>query len=107
MALLNPDVRRDPTRLSVLLRDDFLEIGQSGRRWTRSQIIEELDAESGASDVDLSERESLVVAPGLVRLTYVLDYGGSMSRRSSWWQREGAVMRCFFHQGTPMPSAAP
>lgn len=39
MELLRPEVRASRERLESLLDDDFVEIGASGRRWTREAII--------------------------------------------------------------------
>lgn len=104
-ALLTPAVRGDRARLESLLAPDFAEIGQSGRLWTREEIVAELvsDATPLPSAV-LTERASRLVSEGTVLLTYRLELDGAVSRRSSLWERDGDGVRCLFHQGTPVPS---
>lgn len=103
-ALLSPAVRRSRTLLIELLAPDFVEIGQSGRRWERADVIAALVDERGTDpDVKLSDREARVIAPDTVLLTYRLQFGGRTSLRSSLWRRIGESVQCFFHQGTPAP----
>lgn len=47
LSLLGPDVRGDGARLRSILHPDFVEIGRSGRRWTRDEIIDALVQEEG------------------------------------------------------------
>lgn len=101
--LLRPEVRRDPAAVGALLAADFAEVGQSGRRWTRDEIIASLAAaEPGPYDARLDEREGRVVAPDLVLLTYLLRAGDRSSRRSALWRCDPDP-RCVWHQGTPVP----
>lgn len=99
--LLTPAVRGDAARLRELLADDFVEIGQSGRRWTRDEIIAALASDRGRGDVEISEREARQLAPALVLLSYLLRFDGRSSRRSSIWRCDPEP-RCVFHQGTPV-----
>lgn len=100
--LLDPRVRQDPARVEPLLDDDFVEIGQSGRRFTRKAIVAALRAEPGTSTAEIAERSSRVIAPDTVLLDYLLTVEERVSRRSSVWQ--GSPPRLTFHQGTPAPS---
>jgi hypothetical protein len=45
--LHRPEVRRDSSGLRALLHADFEEIGRSGRRYTRDDVLRELSASSG------------------------------------------------------------
>lgn len=79
----------------------FVEIGQSGRRWMRDEMIAELVASPGASDV---EAHDLVVAPvagDVLLVTYVTRRVDSAVHRSSLWVRYGDRWTVRFHQGTP------
>ena len=100
-ALLRPDVRHDETALRTLLSPDFREFGQSGRAYDRDQMIAALLA-SPAEDVPvhLSEQATLPVGSDAVLLTYLLGYGGRLSRRSSLWRCADGDPRLVFHQGT-------
>lgn len=101
--LLAPAVRRDPDELRRLLADDFTEIGRSGRRWTRDDIIVALAAETtSARPPIIEERESRLLGPETVLLTYLLRADDRISRRSSVWQGDPRP-RCVFHQGTAVP----
>lgn len=97
--LLVPAVRGDAARLHGLLAEEFVEIGQSGRRWTRDEITAALVSGPGGGDVEISEREARQLAPGLVLLTYLLRFDGRNSRRTSIWRCDPEP-RCVFHQGT-------
>jgi hypothetical protein len=102
-ALLSPAVRKDARRLAELLAPEFTEIGQSGRRWSRSETITGLVAEiETVTEVSLTEREALLIGRQIVLLSYRLQFGARVSRRSSVWRRDETLV-CLFHQGTPVP----
>ncbi|WP_454086195.1 nuclear transport factor 2 family protein [Georgenia sp. Marseille-Q6866] len=104
-ALLTPAVRGDRARLESLLGPDFTEIGQSGRLWTRGEIVTELVGDSAPlPPAVLTERAAQLVGRDTVLLTYRLELDGAVSRRSSLWRRDDDGVRCMFHQGTPVPS---
>ncbi len=98
--LLDPRVRQDPAQVELLLDDAFVEIGQSGRRFTHEAVVAALRADPGASTGGIEERSSRVIAPDTVLLDYLLTFDGRVSRRSSVWR--GAPPRLVFHQGTPV-----
>jgi len=100
--LLDPAVRRDAAALSELLAEDFVEIGASGRRWTRAEVIAELASESGEPDaVTTSDWTVRELAPGLAMVGFVSTGGGRRVRRTSLYRWESGRWRAFFHQGTP------
>ncbi|SDZ73455.1 hypothetical protein SAMN02910418_00024 [Bowdeniella nasicola] len=100
--LLSPRVRRDSELFRQFLADDFREIGRSGRRWNRDEIIAELvTEESSLTDAVLSEPEAQVIAHGIVLLSYRLQLGQQHSRHSSLWRVSENSAQCIFHQGTP------
>ncbi len=100
--LLDPAVRSDPREVSALLDPSFVEIGQSGRRWTRDAIVATLREDPGTDGSPvIGERESRLLGPDTVLLTYLLRFEDRVSRRSSLWRCDPAP-RCLFHQGTPV-----
>ena len=104
--LLDPAVRRDAHVVSELLADDFVEIGASGRLWTRDETIAELAVEpaGGAHARDAAETSDWTVrelAPGLAFVGYVSARAGRRVRRTSLLRLESGRWRMFFHQGTP------
>ncbi|MDZ5144711.1 DUF4440 domain-containing protein [Microbacterium testaceum] len=54
--LLHPAVRSNPRELNRLLDPAFIEVGQSGRRWTRDEIVAALRDEPG-TDSSSSKNE--------------------------------------------------
>jgi hypothetical protein len=105
MLLLDPAVRRDRGRVSVLLADDFLEFGASGRAWTRDQILELLATERYEPPV-IEDFACRRIADDVVLVTYraVRAKGMNGQRdvtlRSSLWAKRAAKWNLRFHQGT-------
>ncbi|MCG2621048.1 ribonuclease HI family protein [Arthrobacter sp. I2-34] len=98
--LLRPETRSDFGRMAVLLHRDFAEIGESGRMWTREEIINALQtAPAAGSELDLLAVERLGEESILV--TYRSRGRAGSSLRSSLWLREEGHWRLRFHQGTP------
>ncbi len=98
--LLDPATRADAAALERLLHKDFVEIGRSGRVWSRAQMIEALIGDPGVPGI----AEGFAVdelAYGNALVTYTLDG----VRRSSIWIRDGGRWQIRFHQGTPITSA--
>lgn len=104
-ALLTVSVRRDSNRLVRFLAPDFYEIGQSGRRWSRDEIVAALVSDTEPMlEAALTERETTLIHADTVLLSYRLDFESRASRRSALWRWDGSHVRCFFHQGTPLPT---
>lgn len=113
-ALLTAGVRSDAHRLRALLAPEFYEIGQSGHRWSRDEVVvalvnetstrQDSTAEAAASPAaHLTEREARHIAPDTVLLSYCLVIESKASRRSSLWRWRDDSIECLFHQGTPVP----
>ena len=107
LRLLDPAVRGDRALLEALLHPDFVEVGASGRRWTRSQIIDALVAAPSVDDLQVAELQSRALGADVVLVTYTARRAGSTARRSSIWVRRepGWVVR--YHQGTPVDEPRP
>jgi hypothetical protein len=96
--LLSASTWRDPARLAELLHDEFVEVGKSGKRWTKSTSIAALLAETDAptggmsfSVSPLANDESVVLA----------EWSMPGARRSSIWVKVAAVgWQLRYHQGT-------
>lgn len=108
LALLTPEVRGDRSRLEELLHPDFVEVGASGRRWTRSEMIDalvatSLDPSRGASahDVTVSDMTSRALNDDTVLVTYTSRRGTAVAHRSSVWIHHRGRWVVVFHQGTP------
>jgi hypothetical protein len=111
VALHQPGVRRDRSRLGELLHESFLEFGRSGRVYRKADILASLPREQAAAiwSQDFAVAE---LADGLALLTYrsaAIDAKGNLSRhslRSSLWQRTARGWQMRFHQGTPTEAFA-
>ncbi|MFH9547948.1 DUF4440 domain-containing protein [Streptomyces sp. NPDC017435] len=109
---MDPTVRSSPARFERLLDPEFVEVGSSGRRYTCADMLARLPVHPGSSAggprYEPSDITGVVLAPGLVHLTYDTDFDGRRARRSSLWrkQSEETGWRMYYHQGTPVPPAA-
>ncbi|MER7194401.1 DUF4440 domain-containing protein [Streptomyces flaveolus] len=106
LRLLDPEVRASPARVLELLDPEFTEIGVSGRRWDAESILTVTSGGSVSpkSPVEVSEMSGVVLAPGVVHLTYFADNQGRRAWRSSLWRLTESGWRMYFHQGTPSSS---
>ncbi|MEO6117294.1 MAG: nuclear transport factor 2 family protein [Pseudolysinimonas sp.] len=103
--LLEPAVRADPAAVSELLDDDFTEIGQTGRVWTRSAIIAALAADSGdQAVVETSGWAVREVGPQLALVEFETSRDGIQVRRSTLWRLRDGVWRAVAHQATRIVS---
>jgi hypothetical protein len=59
------------------------------------------DLDEGSGSIEATELVGVVVGLDLVLLTYVSDWRGRWSRRSSLWRRSAGSWRLLHHQGTP------
>lgn len=99
MRLMQLAARSDSTVLDELLDDDFVEIGASGRRWARSEIISDLIA-NPVLDVEVVDLSARHIDERIVLVTYTTLSPARRVMRSSWWRRTDDAWRCVFHQGT-------
>jgi hypothetical protein len=94
MELLDPEARGDPERLDLLLGNDYVEFGSSGRVYHKKLLIDMLINEAHAKVVirDFDIRElSLDVA----LVTYrSVGGGGRETRRSSVWIKRAGLPDC-------------
>ncbi|MFE9445486.1 DUF4440 domain-containing protein [Streptomyces sp. NPDC006602] len=109
LRLMDPAVRSSRTRAGQLLDPEFIEVGTSGRRYTYDVMVAGLADDPGSSAdgprYESSAITGVLLAPGLVHLTYETDFDGRRARRSSIWRKrsEETGWRMYYHQGTPVP----
>jgi ribonuclease HI len=70
LELMSPPARADAARLRELLHPEFVEIGRSGRRWTREPIIESLLTHPRDHTPVVDEWEFTDITEGLLLVTY-------------------------------------
>ncbi|WP_327677544.1 nuclear transport factor 2 family protein [Streptomyces sp. NBC_00467] len=110
LRLMDPTVRSARDLARQLLDPDFVEIGASGRRWSCEDMLAALPEMDGAAEdgarYEPEDLRGVVLAPGLVHLTYETTINGERARRSSLWRtgHDGA-WRMYYHQATVAPAA--
>lgn len=93
----NPD--GVPAGLLSLLADEFVEIGRSGRIWTKDSIAPYLTTGPAPVPSLIEDFRVDQLSPRL----YLVTYRGAMALRSSIWVQRGGRWQMRFHQGTPLP----
>lgn len=112
--LLGSTTRRDEARLRALLHPDFVEIGRSGRRFEREEVVGALLAEGVREAPAASEWCFVELGGALVLVTYRLDRGrgagggdcaaDGASRHASVWDTSADPPVLRYHQGTRIAS---
>jgi len=97
-ALLTSRVRNDVAELGVLLHPQFLEVGRTGRIWSRDDaaLSPAGDGEARIAEVVSVDR----VCDDAILLVFRTEDARGSVLRSSLWVRDGARWRLRFHQGT-------
>ncbi|MEU6212407.1 nuclear transport factor 2 family protein [Streptomyces sp. NPDC047023] len=109
LRLMDPVVRGSRSLARELLHPEFTEVGASGRRWTCDEMLAAMPDMDGAAETgpryEPSAFTGVLLAPGLVHLTYETTLNGNRARRSSLWRSEGTsgIWRMYYHQATPVP----
>jgi hypothetical protein len=107
--LLDPAVRRNPALVALLLADDFLEFGASGRIFDKASILEDLKNEAPRPASLLTDFAIRELSPTIILATYRATRFNAegepigQSRRSSLWTHVNGQWQITFHQGTPIP----
>lgn len=91
--------------MQELLHEDFVEIGRSGRRWTRDEIVSSLAEERDYAQPDVSEWAFVELSPELVLVTYLARAADLESRHASIWDIGATPPQMRFHQGTIVPGS--
>ncbi len=97
--LLDPSVRGSLQQLELLLHEDFIEIGASGRTYDRAQVLDELPSE--AADYPVRTIENVCfrkLSEELVQVFYSI--AENETQRTSIWKLEGGQWSMIYHQGT-------
>ena len=109
MELLQSHNRKSARRLNDLLADDFFEIGASGTRYTKDDVIRLL-SEAPADRITAHDFRAAEIATDTIHATFTEEkesyaHGGRIvSLRSSIWQKRNGRWQMIFHQGTKISS---
>jgi ribonuclease HI len=111
LQLMLPETRHNGKRLGALLAVDFVEIGASGRVWSREETLESLTVEEFEPPI-VEDFQCRRLAAGVVLVTYraVRRDAETSERqttlRSSVWSKHAKTWALRFHQGTRVGAAA-
>ena len=86
------------SREPALLHPEFLEIGRSGRAWSRDDVALSPTVDGGIFDEVITLDR--LAADSILLVFRTRDERGA-TLRSSLWVRDGGRWRLRFHQGTP------
>lgn len=107
-SLLSPSTSQNAGWLETLLDPDFHAVGLFGERLSRETVISRGSRISTTLETwAISEKRLDRLSGGLVLVTYVLEFGGDTSRRSSLWRFTPESMRLLFHQATHLGTHEP
>lgn len=105
IALLDDKKRKSKQFLNDILADDFLEIGSSGKIYSKKDVLTVLHAES-SSRYDITHFEVKELATNIMQTRYTVRQINNAknititSSRSSLWRFSDGKWQIFFHQGT-------
>jgi len=105
------ETRHNRNRIDALLHPEFVEFGQSGRQYTRADILNAFGTQDVLPAIHSRHFDLVVLAKGVALLTYVsahVDAAGNLYRyalRSSIWVSTKVGWQMRFHQGTPTADA--
>ena len=105
LELLQPGVIKSKERLNELIADNFLEIGASGKNYSKQDILNKLPQQP-ETKLALQDFNTIEISPDTILATYQVEKesgeknGKSISSRSSIWQNKDGEWKIIFHQGT-------
>lgn len=104
--LFQPEVRSSSSELAQLISDDFIEIGASGLRFGKANVLERLPTEI-APEITASNYELRMFSLDCAQLLYKakmskIDHPSPIySHRCSIWRRSASGQwQMIYHQGT-------
>lgn len=101
------NTRKQQSVVDELLHDSFFEIGRSGKRYDRAQVIAALINDAPGDEIQAEDFAVTVLSEGCALLTYrsfTRDAQGEIARptlRASVWKKTDKGWQMRFHQGTP------
>ena len=92
-----------PARVEELLDPDFCEVGGSGRKYCRAQVVQILAERTKAGIFELMNAEEfscIGIADDSYLATYLLRQKDRLTHRSSIWRLVDGCWKILYHQGT-------
>jgi hypothetical protein len=116
-ALWRSEIRFSPEKIDLLLADDFIEIGSSGRIYDKQMTLAGTAAVPAAAPAQeiglrlpLADFSAKELAPSLALVNYTSiqrnpDGSEKQALRTSIWKQTDTGWILWFHQGTLAPQA--
>lgn len=104
LELLQPEVRKSEDRLNELIADDFVEIGTSGKRFNKREVIDKL-IEQEKRTFTIKNFNTIEISADTILATYevqieILNTSLTIdSFRTSIWKNKDGRWQIVFHQG--------
>jgi hypothetical protein len=98
-----PEFGTSRTDFEAMVTPEFWEIGASGRRYSKSFVLDTLESRHSKPVTEsyaITDFACQELSPNLYLATYQLDQAGRLSRRSTIWRHDGDEWLIVFHQGT-------
>ena len=102
LSLLTPAVRNDRAAVDALLADGFTELGASGRRWSRPDMLNSIGSFADTEELEVLELESRMIGVDVTLVTYITVRDGARTFRSSVWSRASGSWRLEHHQASAL-----
>ncbi|MEP6721168.1 MAG: AAA family ATPase [Variovorax sp.] len=102
-----PEQAATRAALESVTAPEFWETGASGKRYSRSHILDIVEGRLAASHQDDWKTEDFYcqqIAPDNYLLTYTLHQGSRVTRRATLWRRAVGGWVIVYHQGTVVES---
>ena len=99
----HPEFGTSRADFESMIAQDFWEIGASGRKYSKSEILDILETRYSVPVIESYSITGFAcqeLAPNLYLTTYELDQEGRHSRRSTIWSLDGNDWKIVYHQGT-------
>lgn len=99
--LLQPMARHSKKTLEHLIANDFREVGQSGKRYGKQEVLKALLQES-SRDFKAQYFEVKQISSSVCMVWYYTQENGGKVFRTSLWKLQQDKWQMIFHQGTPI-----
>ena len=90
----------DLAYLERILDDDYLEVGKSGKRINKNDVINELSNLKEDRDITIYNYTCDEIADGLYLVHYITKNGDDNIFRTSIWKNKQGSMKMLFHQAS-------
>ena len=104
LELVQPATRRNTTRLTELINDDFEEFGISGKSYRKQDILDSLPNENRVH-YKLSEFEFKTLSKECILVKYKSTSNGTIVLRRSIWTNNSGNWEMLHHQATVAQNA--